>query len=136
MRKVILSTVLASLAFSATAMDPALKGALIGVGGTLLVQRLMTPSNPPPAPVLEIRTEPQYATMRGTPYGVPVASPNARIPCDEQYFEGEYNPPRAFQYCREFRRLVVEEYNRQQREGIAYARQRAREDFDATGYGR
>jgi hypothetical protein len=136
MRKVILSTVMASLAFSATAMDPALKGALIGVGGTLLVQRLMTPSNPPPAPILEIRTEPQYATMRGTPYGVPVASPNARIPCDEQYFEGEYNPPRAFQYCREFRRLVVEEYNRQQREGIAYARQRAREDFDATGYGR
>jgi hypothetical protein len=136
MRKVISAIVLSAVAVSANAMDPALKGALIGVGGTLLIQRLMTPSNPPPAPILEIRTEPQYATMRGTPYGVPVSPPNARIPCDEQYFEGEYNPARAFQYCREFRRLVVEEYNRQQREGIAYARQRAREDFDATGYGR
>jgi hypothetical protein len=135
MRKVILSTVLASLAFSSNA-DSAFNGAVVGILGTIAVQRMMTPSNPPPAPILEIRTEPQYATMRGTPYGVPVASPNARIPCDEQVFEGEYNPARAFQYCREFRRLVTEEWNRQQREGIADARQRAREDFDATGYGR
>jgi hypothetical protein len=130
MRKVISAVVLASMAMSANAMDPVVKGALIGIGGTILVQQIMKPSYPVPPPVVEIRQGPMMATAPGYVGGVPLppqyASPDQRIIfCAQNRTAAGEDSSEAWAYCQQWEWNDRKDRNRRMRE----ASERADQDY-------
>ena len=138
MRKTLITVILAAGAATASAQqfDPA-TGAIIGglvghaigngnhtaviVGGLIGAQiangRRNSP-NPPPV-TYEVRQGPMYATVGGPGSMVPLPPQPQQIPCDEQYYQGVYDPVVAFQFCRGLRERARQDMNRRAREAYS-----------------